>query len=127
MGSFLSATALVTGNAVKLAAADAKRQLLECALEILEVDSIEKLDTESKKIFLKKDPQKSITFSQAIQASVFKRNGDPIVGKGSYKGYPRTDRYPSLAKAKGLFTGAYGFAAQAAEVEIDTLTGRSDW
>ncbi|RJX25739.1 MAG: 4-hydroxybenzoyl-CoA reductase [Dethiobacter sp.] len=124
LGSFLSATALVTGNAVKLAAADAKRQLLECAAEILGVDNIEDLETCSKKIFLKKEPQKSIHFSQAIQASVFKRDGNPIIGRGSYKGYPETDRYPSLAKGKGLFTGAYGFAVQAAEVEVDTLTGK---
>lgn len=124
LGSFLSATAMITGNAVKLAAADAKRQLLECAVELLGAGTVDELAAENKKIFLQRDPQKAVTFSQAIQASVFKRNGDPIIGKGSYKGYPQTDRYPSLAKGKGLFTGAYGFAAQAAEVEVDTLTGR---
>ncbi|MDO9536362.1 MAG: molybdopterin-dependent oxidoreductase [Bacillota bacterium] len=124
LGSFLSGTALVTGNAVKLAAADAKRQVLEGAAEILGVDDIDKLDTLEKKIFLKDNPEKSISFQQAIQASVLNRDGNPIIGKGFYKGYPQTDRYPSLAKGKGLFTSAYGFAAQAAEVEVDTLTGK---
>ena len=124
LGSFLSGTALVTGSAVKLAAADAKRQILESAAKILGVDDIDRLDTLEKKIFLKDNPEKSIHFQQAIQASVLTMDGNPIIGKGFYKGYPRTDRYPSLAKGKGLFTGAYGFAAQAAEVEVDTLTGK---
>lgn len=124
LGSFLSGTALVTGSAVKLAAADAKRQILDSAAKIFGVDDIDKLDTCEKKIFVKDDLEKSITFQQAIQASVLNRGGNPIIGKGSYKGYPRTDRYPSLAKGKGLFTGAYGFAAQAAEVEVDTYTGK---
>ena len=124
IGSFLSGTALVTGSAVKLAAADAKRQLLEAAGEVFGVDDIDQLEVQDKKIFVKGKPEKSITFVQAIQASVFKKNGNPIIGAGSYKGYGKTDRYPSLATCKGLFTGAYGFAAHAAEVEVDTLTGK---
>ncbi len=124
IGSFLSGTALVTGSAVKLAAADAKRQLLECAVEVLGVDDIGELETQDKRIFVKDDPEKSISFTQAIQTSVFKKGGNPIIGTGSYKGYSETDRYPSLAKCKGLFTGAYGFAAHAAEVEVDILTGK---
>ena len=124
IGSFLSGTALVTGSAVKLAAADAKRQLLEGAAGLLGTDDIDRLTTGDKKVFFKDNPEQSISFQQAIQASILKRGGNPIIGRGSYKGYPRTDRYPSLAKGKGLFTGAYGFAAQAAEVEVDTLTGK---
>ncbi len=124
LGSFLSCTALVTGNAVKKAAADAKRQLLESAAELLGINDPARLKTKKKMIFLEDNPELAVTFSQAIQASVLKRDGNPVIGHGSYKGYPRTERYPSLAKGKGLFTGAYGFAAQAAEVEVDTLTGR---
>ncbi|NMB35829.1 MAG: molybdopterin-dependent oxidoreductase [Firmicutes bacterium] len=123
LGSFLSCTALVTGNAVKKAAADAKRQMLESAADLLGLADPAGLKTQNKMIYLEDDPQKSVSFAQAIQASVLKRDGNPIIGRGSFKGYPRTERYPSLAKAKGLFTGAYGFAAQAAEVEVDTLTG----
>jgi len=124
LGSFLSGTALVTGSAVKLAAADAKRQILEGAAELLGVDSLEVLEAGEKKVFLREEPQKFVTYQQAIQACVLKRGGNPVIGKGSYKGYERTDRYPSLAKGKGLFTGAYGFAAHAVEVEVDTWTGK---
>ncbi len=124
LGSFLSGTALVTGSAVRLAAADAKKQILESASELLGVDELEEIECREKKAFLKEDPERNVTFQQAIQASVLKRGGNPVIGTGSYKGYEKTDRYPSLAKGKGLFTGAYGFAAQAAEVEVDTWTGK---
>jgi len=123
LGSFLSGTALVTGSAVKMAAAEARRQVLEGAAELLGVDDINELDTREKKIFPIKEPERHVTFQQAIQAGVL-RKGNPVIGIGYYKGYDKTDRYPSLAKGKGLFTGAYGFAAQAAEVEVDTWTGK---
>ncbi len=123
LGSFLSGTALVTGSAVKMAAADARRQVLEGAAELLGVDDINELDTREKKIFARKEPERYVTFQQAIQTGVL-RKGNPVIGIGYYKGYDKTDRYPSLAKGKGLFTGAYGFAAQAAEVEVDTWTGK---
>ncbi len=124
LGSFLSGTALVTGSAVRLAALDAKKQIIEGATDLLGVDDLEELEAEDKKVFLKEDPERFVSYQQAIQASVLKRGGNPVIGTGSYKGYEKTDRYPSLAKGKGLFTGAYGFAAQAAEVEVDTWTGR---
>ncbi len=122
IGSFLSGGALVTGNAVKLAAADAKKQLFEVAAESFNVP-IEDLEARDKRIFVRNDESKTMPFAKAVQLSVFRRNGNPVIGTGSYKGNPETDRYPSLAKAKGLFTPAYGFSVQAAEVEVDTETG----
>ena len=123
LGSFLSGGAMITGNAAKLAAADARRQLLEVAAEMLDV-GVDELDYKDKQIFIKDSPAQSVSYAKAIQASIFRKNGNPVVGTGSYKGYPETDRYPSLAKGKGLFTSAYGFCAQAVEVEVDTLTGK---
>lgn len=122
IGSFLSGGALVTGNAVKLAAADAKRQLFEVAAESLNV-SVEDLAAKDKQIYVRNDESKTMSFAKALQLSLFRRNGNPVIGTGSYKGNPETDRYPSLAKGKGLFTPAYGFSVQAAEVEVDTETG----
>ena len=124
LGSFLSGTALVTGSAVKKAAADAKQQMLEGAAEILDIDDPGKLEARDKMIYLREDPRQNVSYQQALQACVLRKGGNPVIGRGYYKGYEKTDRYPSLAKGKGLFTGAYGFAAQAAEVEVDTWTGK---
>jgi CO/xanthine dehydrogenase Mo-binding subunit len=40
------------------------------------------------------------------------------------KAVQEAEFYPSLAKAKGRFTDAYGFAVQVVEVEVDTNTGQ---
>jgi CO/xanthine dehydrogenase Mo-binding subunit len=122
-GQFLSGGAFVTGNAVKRAAADAKSQLLKMAVEMLGVEESD-LITKGKRVYVKEHPEKAFSFSELIQMSVQRNNGDPIIGRGSMKAVQQAEFYPSLAKAKGHFTDAYGFAVQVADVEVDTLTGQ---
>jgi 4-hydroxybenzoyl-CoA reductase alpha subunit len=123
LGQFLSGGAFVTGNAVKVAAADARTQLLRMAAELLEADASD-LAIEGKKVHVRGSPERSLSYGQVIQASVQRNDGDPIIGKGNIKAVQTADFYPSLARATGHFTGAYGFAVQLAEVSVDTLTGR---
>jgi len=123
-GQFLSGGAFVTGNAVKRAAADAKSQLLRMAVEILGAEESD-LTTGGKRVYINGQPEKGLSYSELIQMSVQRNNGDPIIGKGSMKAVQEAEFYPSLAKAKGHFTDAYGFAVQVAEVEVDTLTGQT--
>lgn len=122
-GQFLSGGAFVTGNAVRLAAADAKSQLLKLAVEMLGVDEAD-LESKEKWFYVRGNPEKNISYSRLIQLSVQRNNGNPIIGKGSTKAVQEAEFYPSLAKAKGHFTDAYGFAVQVAEVEVDTKTGQ---
>jgi CO/xanthine dehydrogenase Mo-binding subunit len=122
-GQFLSGGAFVTGNAVKRAAADAKSQLLKMAVEMLGAEESD-LITKEKRVYVREHPERSFFFSELIQMSVQRNNGDPIIGRGSMKAVQEAEFYPSLAKAKGHFTDAYGFAVQVAEVEVDTLTGQ---
>ncbi len=121
-GQFLSGGVFVSGNAVKLASKDAKSQLMKIAAEILEANEMD-LVARGKRIFVKGSPEKGISYSELIQLSIQRNNGDPIIGKGYVKAVKDTQFYPSLAKAKGRFTDAYGFAVQVVEVEIDTLSG----
>ncbi len=123
LGQFLSSGAFVTGNAVRLAAADAKSQLFKMAGEILEADSSD-LEAREKRIYVKGSPDKGISYAEVIKATVQRNNGDPIIGKGNTKPSQEVAFYPSLAKAKGRFTDAYGFGVQLAEVEVDTMTGQ---
>jgi 4-hydroxybenzoyl-CoA reductase subunit alpha len=123
LGQFLSAGAFVTGNAVKLAASDVKSQLFKMAAEMLGVEESD-LVTKEKKIYARGAPDKTISYAEVIHLTIQRNNGDPIIGKGSTKPTQSAEFYPSLAKAKGHFTDAYGFAVQVAEVEVDTLTGQ---
>ncbi|MDI7261328.1 MAG: molybdopterin-dependent oxidoreductase [Thermodesulfobacteriota bacterium] len=123
LGQFLSGGAFVTGNAVRLAALDAKSQLMKMAMEMLGAEELA-ITTAGKKVYVKGSPEKNISCNDLIQLSIQRNNGNPIIGKGNIKAVQAADFYPSLAKAKGHFTDAYGFAVQVAEVEVDTLTGR---
>jgi CO/xanthine dehydrogenase FAD-binding subunit len=54
-----------------------------------------------------------------VRANIYKRGGQPIVGVGTFDNpseFPDHNRY-------GNESGAYNFAAQAAEVEVDRATG----
>jgi len=102
-----SKTTYTVGLAVKLAAEDAKRQMLEIAAQRLEAvpDELEMADGE---IRVRGVPEKSVTFSRLARLTTnFAAPYPAIVGRG--------------AMATRQF--APGFSAQAAEVEVDPETG----
>lgn len=123
IGSWISGLTYVTGNAVKKAAEDAKNQLLETASKILNVDRTE-LDIKDKRIFIKNEPLKSITFAQAISKHIKEKRGDPIIGRGFFRGLKEAEYGPSLKNARGSWSDSYAFDAQIAEVEVDMYTGK---
>ncbi len=121
MGSFLSGGATVTGGAIRLAAADAKRQLLEVAAERLDA-MVEELEVGDGRVCVRGRPDRCLSIGEVVRLSI-KETGNPIIGHGSRKILSGVDHYPSLAKGTGRWTDAYGFNAQVAEVEVDIETG----
>jgi CO/xanthine dehydrogenase Mo-binding subunit len=81
------------------------------------------LVAKDRRIYIEGRPERGVSFAEAARASILQQDGNPIIGRGYFKPLPDTNRYPSLAKAKGHLTPAYGYAAHVAEVEVDTLTG----
>lgn len=122
LGNFLSGGSLVTGNAVRLAAADARQKVFEAIAPLLEVPP-EQMVVRGRVIHERGNPDNRTGFAEAVRASIRQNKGDLVMGHGYFKPLPHTDRYPSLSTARGNFTPAYGFAVSAAEVEVDTLTG----
>lgn len=123
IGSWISGGAYVSGNAVKMAASDARRQLFEVAAEILEARP-EDLLARNREIYVKDSPGRSISFSEAVSTSIMKRHGNPIIGKGHYRTMKDVPVHPSLATTKGRWSDNYAFDAQVAEVEVDIKTGQ---
>jgi 4-hydroxybenzoyl-CoA reductase alpha subunit len=123
IGSWISGGAYVSGNAVKMAASDARRQLLEVAAQELECNP-EELIAKNREIFVKGSPGRSISFTRAVALSIAKRRGDPIMGKGHYRTMKDIPTHPSLATTKGRWSENYAFDAQVAEVEVDMQTGQ---
>ncbi len=118
VGSFTMALTFVTGNAVKAAAADAKRQLLEIAAERLEAKAAA-LEARDGRVYLRENRDKGMSFAEVVMAGLIK--GVPILGKGYYM----TDtEYLNIWTGMGKSVPTYSFAAQVAEVEVDTETGQ---
>lgn len=122
IGSWISGLTLVTGNAVKRAAGEARKQLLASGSKLLQV-SPEDLEVNRRRIFIR-GTDNSISFNQAIALHIKEHNGDPIVGKGSCRGLKNAEFGPSLKNARGAWSDSYAFDAQVAEVEVNTRTGQ---
>jgi xanthine dehydrogenase molybdenum-binding subunit len=110
--SYGSRTALCTGLAFQRAAEDARRQILEMAAFRLEAKS-EELDILDKRIFVKDNPDKGITFSELL-GSILLSGSDfaemTVVGRGN------SDLLISSKQTVGM-------AAHFIEVEVDQITG----
>jgi 4-hydroxybenzoyl-CoA reductase alpha subunit len=119
LGAYSSRVTLMGGNAVKMAAAEAKGQVLETAAEILGCSPGE-LNARAREIFHRDSSEKSVSFQEAA-ALAFSKKG-PIVGRGHYSPPKQLG-----GKHKGATVGtspAYSFCAQAFEVAVDSETGK---
>jgi carbon-monoxide dehydrogenase large subunit len=108
------------GNAVRIAAEDVRKQLLDIAADRLEV-SLNDLVGRDGKIWVTGMPDKSLLFRDLVKI-VPGRKGGPVLGRGAY--------FPEDATALDLETGQGGrsaafwmYGAHAAEIEVDPETG----
>ncbi len=114
-GQDASRTTLTHGNAVKLAAEDAKQQLLSHAAQMLKL-SPQDLECKEGIVFVKNDPERRMPIADVVKQlmvdyppAIMPRK--TIVGKGSFF----IQQYPPPAG---------NAVANIAEVEIDTATGQ---
>ncbi|MDP2917012.1 MAG: molybdopterin-dependent oxidoreductase [Dehalococcoidia bacterium] len=106
-GSYASRTAYVVGNAVKEAALEAKRKLLNLASKKLGVTADE-LELKDKILYVKANPQKQVPASQIIKEALYAfGNVEHITGSCSFR--PRVS--------------PPGYQAAFADIEVDTETG----
>jgi carbon-monoxide dehydrogenase large subunit len=121
-GSVASRTTYTSGNAIRLAAADVRRQLFELAAGKLEVGPAE-LELRAGVVSVRLAPEQSVPVA-ALAGEAIRRWGGPIIGRGSYlaEGTPlepgTVSGYPM-----GPFPGLV-YNTQVAEVEVDPATGQ---
>src|SRR5579883_1480469 len=120
-GAYASRLTYIAGNAVREAARAMKEQILQLAAEMLEA-APEDLEIKDGRIFVKGSPEgaKSTTVREVAHARLFRRGGAPLVASGSFD----PDSVLQDATRYGNESGAYNFAVQAAEVEVDPETGQ---
>jgi CO/xanthine dehydrogenase Mo-binding subunit len=109
------------GNVVRLAAADAKQQLIERAAHTLEVPA-EDLAVADKKVFMPGAPERSMTFAKLTKAKGPK-GGGPVLGRGVFEaqGPPVNVDCIDGSPRPGITTMT--FCTHIAEVEVDEETG----
>lgn len=108
VGAYASSTTYVTGNAIKIAGEDLRKQLFEKAAEYLEVEESD-LDFDGDAFFTK-DESKKVTLEEFGVKTTYAGFNNILSGKGSW--VPQRAAPPYMA----------GFA----EVEVDTETGKVD-
>ena len=113
LGAWGSRETLMNGNAVKMAAADAKRQILEFAAAKLSANIVYDLDIKDRWVHLIERPERGFSYFDMVKEAIRGRNGQVIIGRGHYTPH-----------RKGMISPAYSFGVQAAEVEVDPETGR---
>lgn len=119
LGSVASRVTYITGNAVKRAAGEAKKTLLEVAAEMLDVVSADELDAGGGLVFVKNQPERNVSIAAVAKEATMVK-GRPPIGDGSYN--PETT-FLDPENGQGKPYEAYVFATQIAEVQVDTETG----
>ncbi|MBI4522369.1 MAG: molybdopterin-dependent oxidoreductase [Deltaproteobacteria bacterium] len=118
-GTFGSRVTFWTGNAVKFAAEDARRQLAQVAAEKLGVAPGE-LIFRNRQVYAREEPQRSLGFGELVRMAEY-RQGRIIMGRGSYSS---GDELIDFRTGRGNMSPAYTPSACVAEVEVDPETGQ---
>ena len=113
IGAWGSRETLMAGNAVKMAAAEAKKQLMEFAAAKMGVNITYDLDIKDRWIHIVNRPERGVSYFDIVKAAISGKDGEAIMGRGHYTPH-----------RKGMISPAYSFGVQAAEVEVDTETGK---
>ncbi|MFO0466534.1 MAG: xanthine dehydrogenase family protein molybdopterin-binding subunit [bacterium] len=119
MGSFASRGTHRMGNAVIMAAKEARAVMLEAAAEELEVDAADLVTDGRGNIHVRGAPGRTITTMAAAQAAQFKQ-GRTIAGRGIFL-IPLSEVDPDTGEMTPVSTFAH--AAMLVEVEVDDETG----
>jgi CO/xanthine dehydrogenase Mo-binding subunit len=113
LGAWGSRQTLMAGNATKMAAEDAKKQLLEFAYAQSGLNIVYDLDIKDSWVHAIARPERGETFEALVKRATRGKDGQRIVGRGYYTPH-----------RKGMISPAYSYMLQGVEVEIDEETGK---
>ncbi|MCX8021783.1 MAG: xanthine dehydrogenase family protein molybdopterin-binding subunit [Syntrophorhabdaceae bacterium] len=113
LGAWGSRQTLMAGNAVKMAAEDAKRQILEFAYAQSGLNIVYDLDIKDRWVHAIARPERGEDFVKVVRRAIRGKDGQRIVGRGYYTPH-----------RKGMISPAYSYMLQAVEIEVDEETGK---
>ncbi len=118
VGVHASRTTFIAGNAALLAARALKDKLLALAAAVMDerADALELVDG---RVRVRAHPERGMDYDRVVRAGHFREGGRTLVAEAFYD--PPNEM---LSKdLRGNVSAAYGFAAQAALVEVSEATG----
>jgi putative selenate reductase molybdopterin-binding subunit len=119
IGSYSSRVTMVLGNAVIDAARKAKGSLFNIASKMLSVHP-DQLGAKQRRIYVKDHPEKYILLTDVAFRAYSRREGGELV----FHGYHDPDStIPDKKSGQGTISSTWSYFAQAAEVEVDKMTG----
>jgi CO/xanthine dehydrogenase Mo-binding subunit len=119
VGVHASRTTFIAGNAALLAARTLKGKLLALAASVMDEREGD-LELADGRIRVKGHPERSMEYERVVRAGHFREGGRTLVAEAFYD--PPSEM---LSKdLRGNVSAAYGFAAQAALVEVSEATGQ---
>ena len=119
VGAHASRTTFIAGNAARLAAEKLRTDMLALAAEQLETPA-ERLAVRDGWVFVRDEPGRRRPYDQIVRAGHLRQQGRPLVAEAFYDP-PTTMLDKDL---RGNVSATYGFAAQAALVDVDEATGK---
>ncbi len=121
-GAYSQATTLVSGNAVRLACEDARRQIFEIASDMLEA-AAEDLELADGKVFVRGSPSRALPLAKVIRFGLLK--GRSVIGHGSF-GPDVDQRREWIQNPRGQLAAAFSYGSAVVEVKVDPETGFVD-
>jgi 4-hydroxybenzoyl-CoA reductase alpha subunit len=121
-GSRASRNTAIGGMSVKLAAEDARKQILEAAAEKMEIHPRD-LEIKNGTISVKGTPSRSMSMAEAVRFNRYRKNGQAIMAKAHWDA---PSELADKVTGRGNFSFAFSFGAKAIEVEVDPGTGKME-
>jgi len=122
LGAWASRTTALGGNAVRMAARDARRQLVDHAANQFGVEAND-IYIKDSMFYIKGSASEKAKVSEVAFRAVFEMGGVPIIGKGTYT-VPDYVVVPDKDTKYGNYSIGYSFSTQIVEVEVDPETGK---
>lgn len=118
-GSYGSRVTVLAGQAVQIAAEDARKQLLDILGRAWKADPGD-IEMKNAQVYLKSDPSRQITFEQLAKIACYSGSGAVIIGSG-YSAYGLEPL--DFETGRGNAGTSFSFTAQATRLGVDMETG----
>lgn len=119
-GSYSMCETFIGGNAVRLAAQDARKKLFKYAASVLKADC-SSLRAKDKKIFVKDNPDQNVSIAKVVRMALSR--GESISGEGSY--WPKVDPTREwVSNPSGQLSETFSFGTVIVEIVVDPESGQ---